>query len=92
MCNSLHCGNRAGRPICRCRVFGSRWNPVWCREQEAVARVRRLLQWHRPPAGEREASVGNDLQRLGWRELRFSREDVLRRERHIAALVREGLV
>ncbi|MDQ3784427.1 MAG: endonuclease domain-containing protein, partial [Actinomycetota bacterium] len=49
-------------------------------------------RWHsaRRP-WQRDLERGNYLQRLGWRELRFSWDDVLRREQHVTTLVREGL-
>ncbi|MDQ3766823.1 MAG: endonuclease domain-containing protein [Actinomycetota bacterium] len=50
-------------------------------------------RWHSGRrAWQRDLERGNELQRLGWRELRFSWEDVLTRGDRVAALIREGLV
>ncbi len=50
-------------------------------------------RWHSARrAWQRDLERGNRLQRLGWRELRFSWDDVQRREQQVIALVREGLL
>ena len=49
-------------------------------------------RWHSARGDwQRDLERGNDLQRLGWRELRFSWDDVTSRERHVVALVRDSL-
>ena len=41
---------------------------------------------------QRDLERGNRLQPLGWRELRFSWDDVQSRRQHVIALVRQGLL